>query len=256
MRREFGCPVARQGAAAAAHVTAMAGFKRRKYLVNEAQYRLLVFNFLYYLLFVGAVSAILWVPLVSGLHSPLTSPAAREDMARLFLYLHARILPVAVVLAVVSAVHSVLVSNRIVGPLTRFRHVFLRIGEGRLGDRIRLRKHDYLHEEAAALNTMSAELAARVQRVDEHFEELRTEWRAFRREMEGDEEAAFADCLPRLEQHFAECARALTAFELETRRDQAATLEAQPAIRSTRTADPSAGGEREPKEPTAGERPS
>ncbi len=234
----------------------MAGFKRRKYLVNDAQYRLLGFNLLYYLLFVGAVSAILWVPLVSGLHSPLTSPAAREDMARLFLYLHARILPVAVVLAAVSVVHSVLVSHRVVGPLARFRDVFRRIGEGRLGEQIHLRKNDYLHEEAEALNTMNAELAARVQRVVEHFEELRTEWRAFRREMEGDEEGAFADCLPRLEQHFAECARALTAFELETRRDQAETLEAQPAIRSTRTAGPSADGERKPRKPKAGERPS
>jgi len=234
----------------------MAGFKRRKYLVNDAQSRLLGFNLLYYALFVGAVSAILWVPLVSGLHSPLTSPAAREDMARLFLYLHARILPVAVVLAVVSAVHSIAVSHRVVGPLARFRDAFGRIGEGRLGEQVRLRKNDYLHEEAAALNAMSAELAARVQRVDENFEELRAEWRAFRREMEGDEECAFADCLPRLEQHFAECARALTAFELETRRDRAAALEVQPAIRSTRTADSSAGGEREPKEPTAGERPS
>jgi methyl-accepting chemotaxis protein len=211
----------------------MARYKRRKFLVNKAQYRLLAFNLLYFLLFMGSVSAVLWIPLVLDLQSSTTTPAARAEAARLFLYLHARILPVGLVLAVVSTLHSILVSHRIVGPLVRFKYVFERLAEGRLGEQIHLRDRDYLHEEAETLNQMTRQLASRVEHVDDLFAELHREWRAVRREMQGAEPAALTESLPRLEQGFADCARALGTFDFGTPHSGDLALDAQPAIRSS-----------------------
>ncbi len=139
----------------------MRSFFRRRYLVSRSQAHLVLYQVVYYAVFVLVLSAGLWGPLVLEM-SEDGEAADRAAVARVLLYMHGRIWPLAALLLVVSAVHSIFITHRVVGPLVRFRRVFRSIAAGRLAQQVVLRKKDYLDDEAAALNAMSAVLVTRV----------------------------------------------------------------------------------------------
>lgn len=136
--------------------------QRRRWLVDEFQYRLLAFNLLYFFILLLVMAAFLFVPLMIKLDSSTLPLSEREEVANLILSLHATLWPAIVVVFVLLAVHSVLVSHRIAGALYRFKAVFRDLAQGNFAVRANLRKGDYLLKEAAELNAMIEAVSGRL----------------------------------------------------------------------------------------------
>jgi len=138
--------------------------RRRRFLVSRSQTHLVAFQLAYHLLFVLVIAAGLLGPLVAKVESA-ASPDERVGFARVLLYFDGRFWWLVGVMLAASAIHTIFVTHRVVGPLVRFRRMMREIAAGKLAQRIKLRDHDYLDDEAADLNEMSASLVARMQAV-------------------------------------------------------------------------------------------
>jgi methyl-accepting chemotaxis protein len=147
--------------------------KRRRILIESLQYRLLAIHLVYFatilLIFAGA----LFLPIILELRSGNLSVLEQGEVAAQFLALHARVWPAMLVVLVLLALHSIVVSHRIAGPLYRFRSIFKAIAEGDLSVRANLRKTDYLGKEADSLNEMVAVLRATLAGIQKQSREVR-----------------------------------------------------------------------------------
>jgi methyl-accepting chemotaxis protein len=137
-------------------------YRRRILVVGTLQLRLLAITISHFVVFAALVSVALFAPLVVQLESGIQAPQQQHQAAVDFLYLHTHFWPALVVVCVFLGFHSLLVSHRIAGPLFNFRRVLGTIGDGDLTVRVTIRRHDYLREEADAINGMIAGLAGRV----------------------------------------------------------------------------------------------
>jgi methyl-accepting chemotaxis protein len=63
--------------------------------------------------------------------------------------------------------HSVLVSHRVAGPLFRFKRILADVARGDLSMNIRVRRHDYLRDEAASMDEMVRAMRERVRAIEE-----------------------------------------------------------------------------------------
>ena len=148
--------------------------RRTRILISTLQYRLLLVNLAYFGVIVLALVGLLLLPPLLRLRTaPLVASAENLAAANEFLVLHARLWPALLIVLALLALHSVIVSHRIAGPLYRFRRVFEAVAAGDLSVRARLRKHDYLMPEADALNEMLEALAARVAGLEEEAQAVR-----------------------------------------------------------------------------------
>jgi len=148
--------------------------RRTRILISTLQYRLLLVNLAYFGVIVLALVGLLLLPPLLRLRTaPLDASAENLAAANEFLVLHARLWPALLIVLALLALHSVIVSHRIAGPLYRFRRVFEAVAAGDLSVRARLRKHDYLMPEADALNEMLEALAARVAGLEEEAQAVR-----------------------------------------------------------------------------------
>ncbi len=118
------------------------------------------------LLFV-ACAIVLAVPMIALLRS---GEQAGPEIADRFLLLHAWVWPCLIVTLALVAVIVVFMTHRVAGPLVRFRRVFAQVRAGRLPAQVRLRRGDFLWQEAEDLEAMLAglrgfhdELRARVE---------------------------------------------------------------------------------------------
>jgi methyl-accepting chemotaxis protein len=148
-------------------------YKRRRILIDQFQYRLLVINLLYSITFVLIFAAALFFPLVVDLYSGTLSSIEQAEAASQFLSLHARVWPAVFLVFLLLAIHSVFVSHRIAGPLYRFRIIFRAIADGDLVSKATLRKYDYLEKELDALNEMIVSLRSKVKGIEEPYNEAR-----------------------------------------------------------------------------------
>lgn len=148
--------------------------RRRQFLLSDFQNRFLLFNLLYFVTTVAFFAAVLFIPLMSALEDEVLSPTQRGEIAGEFLSLHARFWPAIPVLFVILAAHSVVISHRIAGPLVRFRRIFKEVAERDFSAKLKLRKKDYLEEDAEALNEMLGCLRSSVRSVRERATRLRT----------------------------------------------------------------------------------
>ena len=148
-------------------------YKRRRILLESLQYRLLVIHLIYFVTILLIFAGALFLPLILQLQSGSLSVLEQGEVAGQFLALHARVWPAMLVVLVLLALHSVLVSHRIAGPLYRFRSIFKAITEGDLSIRANLRKTDYLGKESDSLNEMIAGLRAKLAGIQKHSEEVR-----------------------------------------------------------------------------------
>ena len=158
--------------------------RRKKYVVDKKlQYRLLVFNGLYLLVMIFAMATALFMPLMSELSSPDLSPKQQGEAAGKVLYIHGTFWPAVLFLFVILGAHSVLVSNKIAGPLHRFQKMFQRIRDGDLTSTMRIRKGDYLLDEQTRIAEMIEALGERITRIraeekalEEGLQEIRRAW--------------------------------------------------------------------------------
>lgn len=142
--------------------------RRRRFLVLNFQYQLLAVNVLYFLSILLIFAGILFIPVMIQLGSSPLSRNEALEAANQFLSLHARIWPGILIVFVLLVLHSILISHRIAGPLYRFRSFFKAVADGHLGGRVRIRKNDYLHEDAQAINDMISSLRIKAAVLREH----------------------------------------------------------------------------------------
>lgn len=130
--------------------------KRHPYrVVNRShQYRFLATILIYNLLIVGFLAIVLFVPDIIKMQDQNLSFEVRAMAADKILTLHYRLWPVVIVLIVFIGLHSFRIFHRFVGPLYRFTLAFKEVRDGNLDFRVKLRKKDHLHEEAAIFNEM------------------------------------------------------------------------------------------------------
>ncbi len=141
-------------------------FQRRQLFVHPVQYWFLITTLLYFACLLLTLYAVVFLPMAQPLYDSTISWEQRADIATQFLELNGRIWPWLIITFLVLLLHSLYFMHRIAGPLYRFTALFRSIGTGQLHQRARLRKHDYLHREAQALNSMLDHFESRIQAVN------------------------------------------------------------------------------------------
>lgn len=130
-------------------------FRRRKFIVNRFQNRLL----LVYLVHFGAVTfislGIFLAVVMARLDNTSLSLAQRQEVGKLLHGFSWQLWPTFTAILIALVLHSTLVTHRVAGPLFKLRDALKRIGEGDLSQHIRLRRTDYLREEAEVVNAMT-----------------------------------------------------------------------------------------------------
>jgi hypothetical protein len=146
----------------------MGPVRRKTYVVDKRlQYRLLGYNAIYFFVTVAALSLALFTPLIFEISDPSLSPREQAEVAGKILYLHSYLWPALLLVLVILGFHSVLVSNKIAGPLYRFRAIFQRIIEGDISGAVKIRKGDLLINEQTKMDEMISMLKSKIGRIQE-----------------------------------------------------------------------------------------
>ena len=119
-------------------------------------------SFIYFGVILMTFAAALFLPTMVELSDAASSWDQKQRASTQFLTLHARLWPAVLVLFTLLAVHSVVVSHRIAGPLYKFCKVFRSVAEGDLSMRVAIRKNDYLTKEVDDINRMITVLRERI----------------------------------------------------------------------------------------------
>ena len=140
--------------------------RRKTYVIDKKlQYLLLVYNAIYFLIIVSALGLALFTPLIFEISDPSLSPRQQAEAADKLLYLHAYLWPALLLVLAILGFHSILVSNKIAGPLYRFRATFQKIAEGDLSRMARIRKGDLLINEQTNIDEMVSVLRTKISRI-------------------------------------------------------------------------------------------
>ena len=150
-------------------------FKRRHILVDRFQYRLVAVSAGHFGLVLLVFLAAMLLPLLLKLDDPSATYIEKQRVAEVLLFFHEQLWLPLVAVFLLLTVHSLSVSHRIAGPLYRFRAVYKAMGEGDLAIRANIRKHDYLHTDAKALNEMIGALETRIRNLGDQAQRLEEE---------------------------------------------------------------------------------
>ncbi len=142
----------------------------KKYIVHRFQYRLLANTLVYIAAVVLVFVGVLFAPLMVALNSDALNSPAVQNAAHQFMTLHTRLWPAVILLAALLVVHTIIFSHRIAGPLERIRGELKKIGDGNLTVHVKVRKHDYLHEQVGSVNEMVEALRDKVRTIEESQE--------------------------------------------------------------------------------------
>ena len=144
----------------------MGPIRRRTYVVDKKlQYRLLGYNAIYFFITLAALSLALFTPLVFEISDPSLYPRQQAEVAGKILYLHSYLWPAFLLVLVILGFHSVLVSNKIAGPLYRFRATFQQIIQGDISGSIKIRKGDLLINEQTKIDEMISILKSKIGQI-------------------------------------------------------------------------------------------
>lgn len=141
-------------------------YRRKRYIVDrKLQFRLLIYNGIYFLIITMVIWAGLFLPLVLDLSNPNLIISEQGEVAAKILYLHTRLGPVLLIVFLILGPHSVLVSHKIAGPLYRFKATFNRVAQGDLSRVVGIRKGDLLGDEQTKIEEMIAALSSRLKNI-------------------------------------------------------------------------------------------
>lgn len=133
--------------------------------VHPLQVRVLSQVIMYSLVVFVLLAIPVFKPLMQSLDNPTLSWQERAVVANDLLSLHARFWPWALgasVVVLIHCVHSLLLMQRVAGPLYRLKRIFPQIGDGNLRIRATLRDGDLLTPEADLVNQMTAQLQTKI----------------------------------------------------------------------------------------------
>jgi methyl-accepting chemotaxis protein len=151
----------------------MGPVRRKTYIIDKRlQYRLLGYNAIYFFVTVAALSLALFAPLIFEISDPSLSPRQQAEIAGKILYLHSYLWPAFLLVLVILGFHSLLVSNKIAGPLYRFQAAFQKIIEGDISGTLKIRKGDLLINEQTKIDEMISMLRSRIGRIQEEQEAM------------------------------------------------------------------------------------
>lgn len=133
--------------------------------VHPLQARVLSHVIAYSLVVFVLLAVPVFKPLMQSLDNPALSWQERAVVANDLLGLHTRFWPWALGASIVVLIHcghSLLLMQRVAGPLYRLARVFPQIGNGNLCIRATFREGDYLVPEADLVNQMTAQLQTKI----------------------------------------------------------------------------------------------
>ena len=191
-------------------------YKRRQFVVDKFQVRLLAVSLVHVVIFALLIAASLFLPAILKLQDVTLSVAERGRAAEEFLYIDEWFWPSALVVLVFIGAHSVLVSHRIAGPLVGFRRVLKVVEEGNLSIRAKIRRTDYLEREAESINAMISGLSGRLREVQEEFGKTYATWTEFRRKLSEAPAVEAAGSLESLGAHMETLKARIGQFTLGT----------------------------------------
>jgi methyl-accepting chemotaxis protein len=151
-------------------------YKRRHFLVDTFQYRLVGVTIGHLAIFSVVLAVTLFLPLSMKLQDTTLGILEKGRAAEVFLSLDTWFWPSMLAVLVLLGAHSVIVSHRIAGPLVGSRRVLKAVGEGDLSVRARIRRHDYLQKDAESINAMIGGLSGRLQEIQEDFARICVAW--------------------------------------------------------------------------------
>lgn len=139
---------------------------------KKIQYRLLLYNWIYFMIIALCLIVALFMPLVLRLSATELSWVQQGNLARNVLFLHGHLWPVVVLVFVLLSLHSLFISSKIVGPLRRLRSALGDFVAGGRWTPPSFRKDDLLLEDLKELGDLLSRVQARMDRVRSEHEEL------------------------------------------------------------------------------------
>ncbi len=190
-------------------------FRRRRFIVNrDLQLALLRNSFLYVLLFVVVIGMVFFVPLMAELtdrHSRSEGAVQLESQIR---YLYTYFWPAVILAMILIFLHSVRASHKVAGPLYRFKVVLEELKEGKISSPIRIRKGDYLLQEAELINQVLESLRQNLEGLQEAQVQLKQALYEYRRELSQNLSAEEKERVSELAEKADQLAERLRYFKL------------------------------------------
>jgi methyl-accepting chemotaxis protein len=191
-------------------------FQRRHLIVDRFQYRLVGISVVHFGLVLLVFLVAMMLPLMLRLDDPSATYFEKQRDADVLLFFNDQLwLPLAAVFLLLI-VHSLLVSHRIAGPLYRFRMVFKALADGNFAIRANIRKHDYLHTDARALNDMIEALETRIWGLEDQARLLKDDAAQLKDAVNSGAKAEAQKALERVESQLEGLRKQLTHFAKTT----------------------------------------
>ena len=128
--------------------------KLKNYIIDwDLQFRIISHSLIYMLFVVLITMGVILFPLIYDMAFSRNLDVQYHS-AQTFLILVKRLVPAIIVIMVLFALHQILITHRICGPLVNFSHTFRRLAEGDLTRKVYLRQGDYLKKECTKINEM------------------------------------------------------------------------------------------------------
>ncbi len=143
--------------------------KRRQVIVSGVQYRLMLTNFLSLVAIVLIFVPAIFVPQLVAPPDPAQLQPPAQEAARQLPY--AQLWIAVPVIFLLCLAHSLVVSHRVAGPLHRLCRIVRLLADGDLTPAVRIRRGDYLWDEARALDEMIGKLSHRVGAIRDTYDE-------------------------------------------------------------------------------------
>jgi methyl-accepting chemotaxis protein len=183
-------------------------------LINPVQHKLVWRTLLQLLALALPLAAALFLPAFVVIDDPSLSPAERAWAESHLRVLSRALLPTLPAIVLLCLFHSILVSHRIGGPLLRFTQVLAELGRGNLKQRVKLRRNDYLTDEAEAINQTITALALRIERIRQLHRDVSATLPPLGRAIARDETAEAAVLAGKLGTQLDELGLRLAQFDL------------------------------------------
>jgi methyl-accepting chemotaxis protein len=152
--------------------------RRRKLLIDGAQRQLLGVYFVHFMVVLVVIfAAMVFILNQQVIRSGLSVDQKQEFASLMTTFAH-RMWPAMWVMFSFMVLHILYITHKIAGPLYRIRAVLSYVGSGNLTARAKLRKGDYLTQDADAVNEMVVELDGRIG-------QMRGEWAAANGSLDG-----------------------------------------------------------------------
>ena len=175
---------------------------RRKIVVKPGfQLKIALKLTLYIVIYSLVLGLVIFYPLYRELNSAV-SIEGRANVSSMILYLHKRIWPGLLAVAVLAGIQSIFSSHRIAGPVYRFETMVSGLIRGDYSARIRIRKTDEFKDMARLLNELAGELDITGTRDAEFCTDIKARLETVSAMLEA-EGAAYPDDVRRLMQTLA-----------------------------------------------------